>query len=252
MKCARAAPAGPRLVPGRRAGPPPASGSRFEARARGSTACDAVFRRRHRRRFRRRVVWSIGLTTCRTASRLSHRRSGAAATGAGCRGNRREQLLQRRAVAEFDAARILALAGRDRAGMRIFGCRVARRALPMISAGRPQQPCHRHASLTALHERRVRAVLQQPAHQIGQQIAMAADRRIDAAGKLAAILAIARTAPRPCRAGAETRTPCRPPSRRTARPSARCAWRIADRGAAAAPIASARRRGSSGRSSPCG
>ena len=33
-----------------------------------------------------------------------------------------------------------------------------------------------------VHERRVGAVLQQPAHQVGQQVAVLADRRVDAAG----------------------------------------------------------------------
>src|SRR5215471_5597808 len=46
-------------------------------------------------------------------------------------------------------------------------------------AGAPIQCCGRRRD-----ERRIRAILQKPAHQISQQVAVAADRRIDAAGNI--------------------------------------------------------------------
>ena len=76
-----------------------------------------------------------------------------------------------------------------------------------MSAGRRSSCRHRHRLVGGERDKgRIGAVLQQPPHQIGQQIAMAADRRIGAAGDVRAILAeLAHTAPRPCRAGAGTR-----------------------------------------------
>ena len=51
--------------------------------------------------------------------------------------------------------------------------------------GRRKISRDRHARIGGdRDERRVGAVLQQPPHQIGEQIAMAADRRIDAAGRV--------------------------------------------------------------------
>ena len=71
----------------------------------------------------------------------------------------------------------------------MFGCR-ALAAVPMISAGRRSSV----ATGTAIvggdrHERRIGAVLQQAPHQIGQQIAVAADRRIGPAGEVGTVLA---------------------------------------------------------------
>ena len=140
-------------------------------------------------------------------------RSGVASAmlpAAACSARRRSaetSSLQRRAIAEFDAARIFPLRlDRDRAAA---GCSDARAlsALPMMSAGRRSSVRHRHRFVGGeRHEGRIGAVLQQPPHQIGQQIAMAADRRVGATGDVGAIFAaVARTAPRPCRAGAGIR-----------------------------------------------
>ena len=97
---------------------------------------------------------------------------------------------QRRALAEFDArANFAAAADRDRAAA---GCSDARAssALPMMSAGRCSSVRHRHGLVGGQRdEGRIGAVLQQPPHQIGEQVAVAADRRIGAAGDVGAILA---------------------------------------------------------------
>ncbi len=86
----------------------------------------------------------------------------------------------------------------------------------------------------AVHERRVGAVLEQPPHQVRQQVLVLAHRRIDAARHAESIGASSprRTAPRPCRAGAGTRTRDRSASPGATRrpPCARCAWRTADTG----------------------
>ena len=53
-----------------------------------------------------------------------------------------------------------------------------------------QQRRHRHGLVGGQRDkRRVGAVLEQPPHQIGEQVAVAADRRIGAAGDIRAILA---------------------------------------------------------------
>ena len=54
----------------------------------------------------------------------------------------------------------------------------------------------------------VGAVFDQPPHQIGEQVAMRADRRIDPAGDARALAQSSRAGLRPCRAGAGTRNPC--------------------------------------------
>ncbi len=91
-----------------------------------------------------------------------------------------EEGIEARRVAEFDAARIPAT--------RLIEVR-RQRDLGMACAARPdhrrrtfENRGHRHVRIGGrIDEGRVRAVLQEPPHQIGEQIAMAADRRIDAA-----------------------------------------------------------------------
>ncbi len=125
----------------------------------------------------------------------------------------RDQIVQRRALAELDAARIRALrlkeiAGQADAGMPAFS------AVPIMSAGRRSSVDDRHRLVGGEgDERGIGAVLQQAPHQIGQEIAMAADRRIGATGQIRMILSsVARTAPHPCRAGAEIRIRLSPPA----------------------------------------
>ena len=74
-------------------------------------------------------------------------------------------------------------AHRDRAAAECADAARARR--PRSSAcGRFRIVGDRHRRIGRdRHERRVGAVLQQPPHQIGEQVAMAADRRVDAAGR---------------------------------------------------------------------
>ena len=166
----------------------------------------------------------------------------------------RARSVQCRALAEFDAARILALRPVEIARQR--DVRMPRVVGAADDVGRPpQQRRDRHGLVGGKRDKgRVGAVLQQPPHQIGQQIAVAADRRVGAAGESGTILgSIARRALRPCHAGAGIRIRLRRrPVRERSRPSARCGWRIAEKCAAAAPAVFARRRRSSGRSSPCG
>ena len=86
-----------------------------------------------------------------------------------------------RGRANFSAA-----ADRDRAAGGCSGA-AAWSALPMMSAGRRSSVATGTVSSAAsAHKRRVGAVLQQPPHQIGQEIAVAADRRIGTAGDLGA------------------------------------------------------------------
>ena len=98
-------------------------------------------------------------------------------------------------------------------------------------------------------ERGVGAVLQQAAHQIGQQGLVRADRRIDAAGpvELRPARRLPRRAARPCRAGTGTRTGrrrnCRRPWRGSWPASAHCGWRTAGTPRRARPAACGRRRG---------
>ena len=168
-------------------------------------------------------------------------------SGAGCAGAARavahiaQQRFEACAVAEFDARRVAPLRLIEIARQRNFAiARVA--CAPAIDALRPAQDCRdRHVRIGGdRDERRVGAVLQKPPHQISQKIAMAADRRIDPAGGVGKFGAEARrTAPRPCRRAAGTRS-----LRRRRRPrsrwrrSARYGWRIAETDAGARPAVS--------------
>ena len=142
----------------------------------------------------------------------------------------RQQRLEALGMAEFDAGRVLARrADRDRPAAGCARCRAAP-AWPMMSAGGTSRSRDRHVGIAGdADEGGVGAVLEQAADEIGEQVLMAADRRIGPAGIAgAARPAASRRAPRPCRAGAGTRSPRRRrPSRRRSRPSAHCAWRIA-------------------------
>ena len=117
-------------------------------------------------------------------------------------------------------ARILPLRlDRDRAAAGFCGLRASRAAA--IAALRPAQNLlDRHARIGGdRDERGIGAVFQQPPHQIGEEIAVAADRaRRRGTPRPAIRPAAPRRAPRPCRAGAETRSP-----RRRRRPRSR--WR---------------------------
>ena len=94
----------------------------------------------------------------------------------------RQQRREACAVAELDAHRIAPLRPIEIARQRNFRMpRVTRVGDPAL---RPAQNiADRHTGIRRdRHERGIGAVLQQPPHQIGQQIAVAADRRVDAAG----------------------------------------------------------------------
>ena len=131
----------------------------------------------------------------KAGARSSHRRIGSVrrcvgyGLEVGCLGlDVRQQPVERRARAEFDAARIAPLRREQIARQRNFG--MGRRLRPDDGIGRTLQQRHnRHAIVGRLrHERRVGAVLQQPPHQIGEQVAMAADRGIGAVGDVGMIL----------------------------------------------------------------
>ena len=104
-------------------------------------------------------------------------------------GNGRGQLAQRRTFAELDAARIDPLRPVEIA--RQWNVRMARMVRRADDVGRPaQQCCDRYLVVGGeRHKGRIGAVLEQPPHQIGQEIAVAADRRVGATGELRAILA---------------------------------------------------------------
>ena len=122
--------------------------------------------------------------------RIGRRRIGdASRRGGGLRGDRCNQFIQRRAIAEFDAARIRTLRLIEIA--RQTDVRMPRVAGGADDIGRPpQQRRDRHGVVGGdRHERRIGAILQQAPHQIRQQIAVAADRRIGATGDLGTILA---------------------------------------------------------------
>ena len=94
-----------------------------------------------------------------------------------------------------------------------------------------------------VHERGVGAVLQQPAHEIGEQRLVRADRRIDAArhGRACPARPPPRTASRPCHGDTGTRTGRRnraAPSRGSSPASGHCGSRTAGRSRRARPAAS--------------
>ncbi len=93
-----------------------------------------------------------------------------------------EQSVEAGAIAEFDAGGGAPLRLKDVSRQRNLS--IARLRGVTDPALRPAQDIgHRHAGIGGdRDERRIGAILQQPPHQIGQEIAMAADRRIDAAG----------------------------------------------------------------------
>ena len=112
-------------------------------------------------------------------------RLGLPVIGRGCR----EQIAQRRALAEFDAARILALRPVEIA--RPWNVRMPRVIRRADDIGRAAQQRRDRNALVGCERDKggIGAVLQQTPHQIGQQIAVAADRRIGAAGDLGAVAA---------------------------------------------------------------
>ena len=113
---------------------------------------------------------------------------------------------KRGAVAKFDAGGIgaqrrIKFGGRDDARVaRLFG-----RADQRVRVG-DQRRLRRQGIGRARDERRIGAVLDQAAHEIGEQIAVRPDRRIDAPGDAQTVQRRRRQALRPCRAGAETRS----------------------------------------------
>ena len=169
-------------------------------------------------------------------------------------GDGRNELLQRRAFAEFNSAGIFPFGSVEIARQRDVGMRGFFGAADDVGRT-PQQLRHRHRLVGGERDKgRIGAILQQSPHQIGQEIAVAADRRVGAMGDVGAVFAefcVERLAHavQPL----EFESALRPlPVRGWSRPSAHCGWRTAERSAAAAPAIAARRRRSSDPSSPCG
>ena len=159
----------------------------------------------------------------------------AAGRGHDLRGDASDEFVQRRALAEFDAARILPLRLIEIARQRDVRMRGIVGAADDIGRT-PQQRRHRNGLVGGERDKgRVGAVLQQPPHQIGQQIAVAADRRIGAAGDVGMIFAELRVERFAHAVQALEFEPAFAvaPVRAWSRPSAHCGWRIAERSAAA-------------------
>ena len=143
-------------------------------------------------------------------------------------------------------------------GSGIAGLRLGSSVSSSATGSRTSSSTGMSSSAMRLTKLRVGAVLEQAADEIGEQFLVAADRRVDAhrrrlvADARAPAWPAPRTAPRPCRAGAGTRTAsCRPaPSPR--RWCWRCGWRRRDRCSRSPPAAAWRRRGRRRRSRPCG
>ena len=200
----------------------PAGRGRRRARppARATTRAKPSFAARHDRvdRFNRQLhhVADTGLSVDRADDRP--RRSPSALPRGGQRpcGDRRsparrhagEQRAELGGAAEFQPRRVLR--GPARRGRAAAGTRLWRTRPPPSSsaAGRRQQVVHRHVGIADHRdEGGIGAVLEQPADEIGEQFAMAADRRVDAARRPRVVACAApRTASRPCRAGAGTRS----------------------------------------------
>ena len=95
-----------------------------------------------------------------------------------------QQSVKRRALAELDTCCGAALGQVDIPRQRDLAAAGRMRASD-DAAGTAQNVRDRHAWIGGhRHERRVRAVFEEAPHQIGQEIAVASDRRIDAAGGL--------------------------------------------------------------------
>ena len=120
---------------------------------------------------------------------------------------------------------------------------------------RLQQLVGRHAGVGQLvHERRVRAVLQQPAHEVGEQVAVFAHRRVDAQvqpGRRRQHLAVHALAHAVQALQLERRIVRRAPSARWPRSCRRCGWRTAAGSRRGAPAACAPRRGRRCRCAAC-
>ena len=111
--------------------------------------------------------------------------SGAAVDGTrGAGAHLGEERVEARTFAELDTGRVAAIRRIEIARQR--NVRIARIARAGDAALRPAQYLlDRHARIGGdRNEGRVGAVFQKPPHQIGQEIAVAADRRINAAGHL--------------------------------------------------------------------
>ena len=125
-----------------------------------------------------------------------------------------DQRVEACAVAELDAGRVAPLRLIKVARQRDV-CDCAHRAAPaMRLCGRRRICVDRHVRIGGdRDERGIGAVLQEPPHQISEQIAMAADRRIDAAGRVGQFReqrGVERLAH--AVAGAGTRSPSTPPA----------------------------------------
>ena len=184
-------------------------GRRSPCRKTGRAAAIAACRSPHRppaprRRARRRSARAPHARGRRSAT-PSISGAAVAAAGAAARTSASKRV-ETGPFAELDAGRILPLRRIKIARQRNVRLRAACAGDPAL---RPAQDFgNRHVRIGRdRDEGGVGAVLQQPTHQIGEQIAMAADRRIDAARHLGIRQAAPRRAPRPCRGGAGTRNP---------------------------------------------
>ena len=150
-------------------------------------------------------------------------------------GQRRAELRQPRLVAEVEARRIGAPAVEEIARQRDERMGRADRDQRARQIRRIlEERFDRDGGVgDAIDEGCVGAVFQEPAHEIGKQRFMRADRRINPARavEMGGADHLFDTAVRPCRAGTETHTGrrrnSRPPAHGSSRGSARYAWRIA-------------------------
>ena len=228
---------------------PPAPRSASACRGRARAGRRAV--RARRRAPRRCASTSPRSPRARAVTASSRREPGARLEGE----RRRDRLgdpIQRRPVVEVDAPRCSSRSGANRSsGSGIDGWRVPPTAAILATGSASRSVVGQILVGELVDEGGIGAILEQPPDEIGEQVAMAADRRIDA-GVIALVADQAtRRGLRPCRAAAGTRSRgCRRPIRAWWRRSARCGWRRPDR--CASPSACPwRRRGRRRRSPPC-